>query len=94
MYLVSFKIEQTIVERNDALGNIELNCIEHRRRLYVERSRDENTLSFGSFTYEILWVRLLDHVLGGSVYAFATMLASFLLGIALGSASPRGRRGA
>jgi len=38
-----------------------------------------------SFTYEILWVRLLDHLLGGSVYAFATMLASFLLGIALGS---------
>ena len=39
-----------------------------------------------SFTYEVLWVRLLEHVLGGSVYAFATMLASFLLGIALGSA--------
>jgi spermidine synthase len=39
-----------------------------------------------SFTYEVLWVRLLEHVLGGSVYAFATMLASFLAGIALGSA--------
>ena len=39
-----------------------------------------------SFTYEVVWVRLLGHVLGGSVYAFATMLASFLLGIALGSA--------
>jgi spermidine synthase len=39
-----------------------------------------------SFAYEVLWVRLLEHVLGGSVYAFATMLASFLTGIALGSA--------
>jgi spermidine synthase len=31
-----------------------------------------------SFTYEVLWTRLLGHLLGGSVYAFATMLASFL----------------
>ena len=41
---------------------------------------------FASFSYEVLWVRLLGHVVGGSVHAFATMLASFLLGIALGSA--------
>ncbi len=39
-----------------------------------------------SFTYEVLWTRLLGHLLGGSVYAFATMLASFLTGIAIGSA--------
>ena len=39
-----------------------------------------------SFAYEVLWTRLLGHVLGGSVYAFATMLASFLVGIAAGSA--------
>lgn len=39
-----------------------------------------------SFTYEVLWTRLLGHLLGGSVYAFSTMLASFLLGIALGAA--------
>ncbi len=39
-----------------------------------------------SFTYEVLWTRLLAHILGGSVVAFATMLASFLAGIALGSA--------
>lgn len=40
-----------------------------------------------SFVYEVLWTRLLSQVLGGSVYAFATMLASFLAGIALGSAA-------
>lgn len=39
-----------------------------------------------SFAYEVLWTRLLGHVLGGSIYAFSTMLASFLIGIALGSA--------
>jgi spermidine synthase len=39
-----------------------------------------------SFSYEVLWTRLLSHRLGASVYAFATMLGSFLLGIALGSA--------
>ena len=38
-----------------------------------------------SFSYEILWARLLSHVLGGSVQSFATMLASFLTGIAIGS---------
>jgi spermidine synthase len=37
-----------------------------------------------AFFYEVLWTRLLSHVLGGSIYAFATMLAAFLTGIALG----------
>ncbi|MBW2387867.1 MAG: fused MFS/spermidine synthase, partial [Deltaproteobacteria bacterium] len=41
---------------------------------------------FVSFSYEVLWTRLLDHLLGGSVYAFASMLASFLLGISIGAA--------
>ncbi|MFT4629565.1 MAG: spermidine synthase [Dinoroseobacter sp.] len=39
-----------------------------------------------TFTYEILWTRLIGHVLGGSVAAFAIMLAGFLIGIAVGSA--------
>ena len=39
-----------------------------------------------SFSYELLWSRLLQHVLGSSTLAFATMLASFLAGIAIGSA--------
>ena len=37
-----------------------------------------------AFLYEVLWTRLLAHVLGGSLYAFTTMLATFLAGIALG----------
>jgi len=39
-----------------------------------------------TFAYEVLWTRLLSHILGGSVVAFSTMLASFLSGIAIGSA--------
>ena len=39
-----------------------------------------------SFTYEVLWTRLLSHILGGSLYAFATMLAGFLAGLTIGSA--------
>jgi len=37
-----------------------------------------------AFLYEVLWARMLTHVMGGSIYAFATMLAAFLAGIALG----------
>jgi spermidine synthase len=41
---------------------------------------------FASFTYEVLWVRLVGHLVGSGTQAFATMLASFLAGIAIGSA--------
>lgn len=41
--------------------------------------------SAASFTYEVLWTRLLGQVLGGSLHSFATMLAAFLTGIAIGS---------
>lgn len=37
-----------------------------------------------SFIYEVLWTRLLSQILGGSVFAFATMLSAFLIGIAAG----------
>ncbi len=39
-----------------------------------------------SFFYEVLWTRLLAHLIGGSIHAFAVMVASFLAGIALGGA--------
>ncbi len=42
--------------------------------------------STASFLYENLWFRLFEHVLGASIYAFSTMLASFLIGISLGGA--------
>lgn len=41
---------------------------------------------FVSFTYEVFWVRLVAHEVGSGTDAFATMLGSFLAGIAIGSA--------
>lgn len=41
---------------------------------------------FAALAYEVLWTRYLIYLVeDNSVYAFATMLASFLIGIALGS---------
>jgi spermidine synthase len=40
-----------------------------------------------SFSYEVLWTRLIGQIVGGTIQGFATMLGSFLLGIALGSAA-------
>ncbi len=40
---------------------------------------------FGSMIYELAWTRAISMALGSSTYAFSTMLATFLFGIALGS---------
>lgn len=40
---------------------------------------------FVSLSYEVLWTRLLSHVLGGSIYAFGIMLAIFLFGLSFGA---------
>lgn len=40
-----------------------------------------------SFLHEVLWMRLLSHVLSSSLYAFGVMVASFLAGIAAGGAA-------
>ncbi|MBK9347181.1 MAG: fused MFS/spermidine synthase [Burkholderiales bacterium] len=37
-----------------------------------------------SFVYEIVWIRLLSMAVGSTLHAFELMLASFILGIALG----------
>jgi spermidine synthase len=39
-----------------------------------------------SFMYEIAWIRMLSLVLGASTHSFELMLASFILGLALGGA--------
>jgi predicted membrane-bound spermidine synthase len=44
-----------------------------------------------SFGYEIAWIRMLSQVLGASTHAFELMLASFILGLALGGAWIRRR---
>jgi spermidine synthase len=40
---------------------------------------------FATLCYEILWTRALSMFFGSSVYAFASILAAFLLGLAYGS---------
>lgn len=47
------------------------------------------TVGFTALVYEVAWTRTLSMVLGSSIYAFAAMLAAFLLGIALGSMATR-----
>ncbi len=39
-----------------------------------------------AFFQEVLWTRMLSHVVGSSIYAFGVMVASFLTGISLGGA--------
>jgi len=43
-------------------------------------------MGFAALSLEVLWTRILILFYGGSVYAFTTVLVTFLLGIALGSA--------
>ena len=40
---------------------------------------------FCALAYEVLWTRIMVFFLGSTTYAFATMLAAFLFGIAFGS---------
>jgi spermidine synthase len=50
---------------------------------------------FAALVYEVAWTRLLAMVIGPTTYAFATMAAAFITGIAIGSAlgAGIGRRG-
>ncbi len=41
---------------------------------------------FSSFVYEVVWIRLLNAVLGSTTHSFEVMLATFILGLALGGA--------
>jgi spermidine synthase len=43
-----------------------------------------------AFFQEVLWARMLSHVVGSSIYAFGVMVASFLTGIAIGGAAGAG----
>jgi len=56
-----------------------------------DRTRKIVLLTFGltgfaALSVEVVWTRVLALVIGTTVYAFATMLATFLLGLGLGSA--------
>ncbi len=40
---------------------------------------------FSAMIYEVVWTRILTLILGSTVYSYATMLSTYLLGLALGS---------
>jgi predicted membrane-bound spermidine synthase len=72
------------------------------RHASVERSADANTdlrlllavaffTGLASFVYEISWIRMLSLVLGASTHSFELMLATFILGLALGGLAVRRR---
>ena len=42
---------------------------------------------FVALSYEVIWSRILALIIGSSVYAFSIMLATFLIGLALGAAA-------
>lgn len=52
----------------------------------AERAAALSTMfaGFAAMVYEVAWFRVLTLMLGGSVYAFSTMLLAFLVGIAVG----------
>ncbi|MFQ5900394.1 MAG: fused MFS/spermidine synthase [Thermodesulfobacteriota bacterium] len=41
---------------------------------------------FTALAYEVVWTRVIELVFTGTIYAFTTVLATFLIGIAVGSA--------
>ena len=42
---------------------------------------------FTALVYEVCWTRLLALVIGPTTYAFTTVVASFIIGVAIGSAA-------
>ena len=56
----------------------------HPRRLARVLLATAFLTGLSSFIYEIVWIRMLSLVLGASTHSFELMLASFILGLALG----------
>ncbi len=86
--LPGFEAEGIVEKAERPLGRGDEQTV-HIGKLYV-RLTVLIALMFGisggaSMIYEIAWTRALALVLGSSVYAFTTMLATFLIGLAAGS---------
>lgn len=66
-------------------------AITSERRLLQVMLATAFLTGLSSFIYEIAWIRMLSLVLGASTHSFELMLASFILGLALGGAWVRNR---
>ena len=69
-----------------------------RRAKAIRRTNERSLLlavafftGLASFVYEIGWIRMLSLVLGASTHSFELMLATFILGLALGGLAVRRR---
>jgi spermidine synthase len=80
VYGVSKKLPESREKAIASAVSSQVKVVENRRLLLWVAG----LTGLSSFFYEIAWVRLLQLVLGASTHAFELMLASFLLGLALG----------
>ncbi|MBD3182054.1 MFS transporter, partial [Candidatus Poribacteria bacterium] len=56
-----------------------------QRKVFIALLIGLGVSGFAAMVYELAWIRILAMILGSSVYAFSIMLATFLVGLALGS---------
>lgn len=69
------------------------NSIQNNKKIQISKQRIElialmigfGISGYAALVYEVAWTRVLVMVIGSSVYAFSIMLATFLLGIGVGS---------
>lgn len=92
--LVAIRLDLNLPhEKEPALPPLTSNSEEHapRPEALNDRSTDRLVLvalgvsGFAAMAYEVAWTRSLTALIGSSTYAFAIMLVTFLIGIALGS---------
>lgn len=88
--LIAYSISRTVEGQRSAAASTEPSTLATTQDASVLRTRIvlltlAASSGFVALTYEVLWTRMLSHALGSSLAAFSTMLASFLLGIGLGS---------
>ena len=70
-----------VVVNANAMGEVKPAIYAHRSRILLAMALS----GFGALALEVVWTRILVQSFSATVYAFSLMLASFLLGIFLGS---------
>lgn len=89
LYLAVGALALALARRSPEEGPIAVEAIGRARGERLARWNPAlyayGTVGFTSLVYEVAWTRALSMVMGSSIYAFACMLAAFLLGIGVGS---------
>ncbi|HET7729788.1 MAG TPA: fused MFS/spermidine synthase [Usitatibacter sp.] len=84
--LAAFALSRTVPAAFDVppMAGGERGGADHGPRLLPLLLATAFLTGLSSFVYEIVWIRMLSLVLGASTHSFELMLASFILGLALG----------